>query len=91
MIFSAELFQRYKPHPDTYLGVGRLLGLAPGEVMLAAAHNYDLRAAQGLGLRTAFLARPQEHGPNQTKDLGPEGDWDLVVRDLVELAERLGT
>ena len=91
MIFSTELFRRYKPHPDTYLGVGRLLGLEPREVMLAAAHNYDLRAAQGLGLRTAFLARPQEYGPHQTKDLGPEGDWDLVVRDLVELAERLGT
>ena len=91
MVFSAEIFRHYKPHPDTYLGVGRLLGLEPREVMLAAAHNYDLRAAQGLGLRTAFLARPQEYGPNQTKDLGPEGDWDLVVRDLVELAERLET
>ena len=90
MIFSAELFRHYKPHPDTYLGVCRLLGLQPWEVMLAAAHNYDLLAAQKLGLRTAFVARPQEYGPRQTKDLGPEGDWDLVARDLVDLAVRLG-
>jgi 2-haloacid dehalogenase len=90
MIFSTELFQRYKPHPDTYLGVGRLLGLAPQEVMLAAAHNYDLAAAQALGLRTAFIPRPQEYGPHQCRDFGPERDWDLVVGDLVDLAERLG-
>lgn len=91
MIFSTELFRRYKPHPDTYLGVGRLLGLEPGETMLAAAHNYDLRAAQRLGLRTAFIPRPHEYGPGQTVDLVPEGDWDLVARDLVDLAEQMGT
>ncbi|MCJ2072442.1 haloacid dehalogenase type II [Methylobacterium sp. J-030] len=90
MIFSAELFQCYKPHPDTYLGVSRLLGLESGEVMLAAAHNYDLSAAKKLGLRTAFVPRPQEYGPGQVADLEAEGDWDLVVRDLVDLAERLG-
>ena len=91
MIFSAELFRRYKPHPDTYLGVGRLLGLDPGQVMLAAAHNYDLRAAQHLGLRTAFIPRPQKYGPLQSRDFEPEGDWDLAVRNLNHLAEQLGT
>lgn len=91
MIFSTELFQRYKPHSDTYLGVGRLLGLEPEETMLAAAHNYDLRAAQKLGLRTAFIPRPQEYGSGQTTDIVPEGDWDLVAPDLVDLAEQMGT
>jgi 2-haloacid dehalogenase len=91
MIFSTELFRRYKPHPDTYLGVGRLLGLEPRQVMLVAAHNYDLRAAQDLGLRTAFIPRPQEYGPLQRRDFAPEGDWDLVAHDLNHLAEQLGT
>ena len=91
MIFSAELFQQYKPHPDTYLGVGRLLGLEPAEVMLAAAHNYDLQAAQDVGLCTAFIPRAQEYGPRQNRDFGPEGAWDLVAHDLIDLAERLGT
>lgn len=90
MVFSAELFRRYKPHPDTYLGVGRLLGLRPGEVMLVAAHNYDLRAAREQGLRTAFIPRPREYGPRQTWDFGPEEAWDLVAGDLIELAGRLG-
>ena len=91
MIFSVELFRHYKPHPDTYLGVGRLLDLEPDEVMLAAAHNYDLRAAQQVGLRTAFIPRPQEYGPRQSRDLGPEGAWDVVAGDLIDLADQLGT
>jgi 2-haloacid dehalogenase len=67
-----------------------LLGLPPGQVMLVAAHNYDLRAAQGEGLRTAFVPRPLEHGPGRTTDLAPEGDWDVVAGSFLELADRLG-
>ena len=57
--------------------------------MMAAAHNYDLKAARGLGLRTAFLPRPTEHGPGQTTDLAPQEEWDIVADDLVDLAEKL--
>jgi 2-haloacid dehalogenase len=41
-------------------------------------------------LRTAFVARPTEHGPGQTTDLAPEQDWDLVAEDFSDLAGRLG-
>jgi 2-haloacid dehalogenase len=41
-------------------------------------------------LKTAFVARPTEYGPHQTKDLAAEGDWDVVARDFGELADRLG-
>ena len=51
MVFATELFRHYKPDPETYLGAVALLGLAPGEVMMAAAHNYDLAAARALGAR----------------------------------------
>ncbi|GAC1521000.1 MAG: haloacid dehalogenase type II [Vulcanimicrobiaceae bacterium] len=89
-VFSAELFRHYKPDPDVYLGAVALLGCEPGNVMLVAAHNADLRAAQALGLRAAFVARPTEYGPSQEKDLAPDGDYDVAVRDLTELADRLG-
>jgi len=49
-----------------------------------------LAAARGCGLRTAFIPRPTEHGPDQTSDLGPEEDWDIVASDLMDLADRLG-
>src|SRR5277367_3283548 len=38
MVFATELFRAYKPDPETYLGAASLLGLAPQEVMMAAAH-----------------------------------------------------
>ena len=62
-VLSAELFGRYKPDPAVYLGAARLLGLAPQELMMVAAHPSDLVAAQQTGLRTAYIPRPDEHGP----------------------------
>jgi len=90
LILSAELFAHYKPDPETYLGAARLLGLAPGEVMMVAAHNNDLAAAQQLGLKTAFVARPTEYGPLQNRDFEATGPWDIVARDFGGIADRLG-
>ena len=46
LIMSAELFEHYKPDPETYLGAAKLLCLPPEQVMMVAAHNGDLKAAQ---------------------------------------------
>ncbi len=91
LILSAEIFQHYKPHPRTYLGACELLSLRPEQVMLVAAHNYDLAAARALGLKTAFIPRPDEYGPLQTKDFGPEQNWDIVAGSLMALADSLGS
>ena len=90
MVFSAEVFGHYKPDPETYLGACRLLSLEPAQVMLCAAHNGDLAAAQSHGLRTAFVARPTEYGPGQIVDVKATGAWDYVVDDLGALADRMG-
>jgi 2-haloacid dehalogenase len=90
VIFGADLFRHYKPDPETYLGVCGFLGVRPEQVIMTAAHNYDLAAAKELGLRTAFIPRPTEHGPGQTTDLSAEQNWDVVATDLVDLADRLG-
>ncbi len=89
MIFGADVSGHYKPDPQTYLGACRMLSLDPAEVMLCAAHNDDLQAAQRHGLRTAFVARPTEHGPHQKQDFAATGPWDHVVSGIDELAERL--
>ena len=91
VVFGADLFRHYKPDSETYLGVCDFLRLKPGQVMLGAAHNYDLRAADTLGLKTAFISRPTEFGPNQTTDLRPEGDWTIVAADIEDLAVKMGT
>ena len=89
-IFSAELFRHYKRDPEVYRGAVALLGTTPERVMLVAAHNDDLRAARAEGMRTAFVLRPTEYGPAQTHDLTADAENDLAVRDLGELADRLG-
>ena len=89
-ILTAENARRYKPAPEVYLTAIELLGVAPGEVMMVAAHNYDLAAARSHGMRTAFIPRPAEYGPGQTSDLAPESDWDVVARDMEDLAYSLG-
>ena len=88
-MFSAELFRHYKPDPEVYLGAREMLRLPPGRVMLCAAHNSDLAAAQKLGLRTAFVPRPTEYGPHQTRDFAPEGEWDVVAESIEDLAGRM--
>ena len=67
-----------------------LLRLPPAQVMLAAAHNNDLRAARAVGLKTAFFPRPTEYGPLQSRDYAAEGAWDYVARDIEDLASQLG-
>jgi len=89
-IITAENARRYKPAPEIYRTAIELLGLRPGEVMMVAAHNYDLAAARSHGMRTAFVTRPSEHGPAQTTDLAPESDWDVVAKDMEDLARALG-
>ena len=89
-ILGAEVARRYKPQPEAYLTTADLLGLAPGECMMVAAHNDDLAAAAALGFRTAFVRRPAEHGPGQSRDLRAEHDFDIVADDFVKLAEALG-
>jgi len=89
-VIAVDLFGCYKPAPETYLGAADLLGLAPGEVMLAAAHNYDLRAAHANGLRTGYIRRPLEFGPGQKTDIEPDQTWDVMAESIEELAEKMG-
>jgi 2-haloacid dehalogenase len=90
LILGAEIAGHYKPQPEAYLAAARLLHLPPGQCMMVAAHNDDLVAASALGFRTAFIARPTEHGPGQETDLALTGDWDYAVDSLIELADLLG-
>jgi 2-haloacid dehalogenase len=89
-ILSAEIFHKYKPDPATYLGVARIFDVDPGEVMMVATHQDDLAHARACGLKTAYIERPQEYGPSQTKDVSPNPANTLHARDLVELADILG-
>jgi 2-haloacid dehalogenase len=89
VIIGSDATRAYKPTPQAYQNIAEMLRLEPGEVMLAAAHNTDLHSAQRAGLGTAFIPRPRELGPNQTKDLTAEGAWDLTCRSIRDLAHSI--
>jgi 2-haloacid dehalogenase len=89
-ILTAENARCYKPRAEVYRMAVELLGYQPHEIMMVAAHNYDLSAARAQGMRTAFVPRPTENGPGQITDLEPEESWDLVAKDFEDLALALG-
>jgi 2-haloacid dehalogenase len=89
-VISAELFHHYKPDRQAYLGCADLLGVAPDELMLVAAHPGDLRAAHDAGLRTAYVTRPLEHGPGRDAPRVEPGEFDIEASDFADLAGQLG-
>lgn len=88
-ILGAEVAQAYKPQPEAYVRTAAALNLDPQEVMLVAAHNDDLAAARRVGMRTAFVVRPTEHGPGQTRDLAASEPWDIVTDSIGGVADAM--
>lgn len=89
-ILGAEATGHYKPLPQAYLGTADILGLAPGDLCLVAAHHSDLAAARACGLRTAYVDRPLEYGGRAAPDAHLAQDWDYTASDLLALADALG-
>jgi 2-haloacid dehalogenase len=89
-VLSAELFGKYKPDPAVYQGAARLLGVERDALLMVAAHPSDLVAAQRAGLRTAYVPRPLEWGPDGYREAVGSARFDVIAADFVELAAKLG-
>jgi len=87
-VLSVELVRSYKPDPRVYRLVPDLLAVRPEESMMVASHSYDLAAAAGEGMRTAFVRRPQEWGTGKPETL--DISVDIVADDFLDLASQLG-
>jgi 2-haloacid dehalogenase len=87
-IVGAELARDYKPKPVVYLCAAAAFDCAPQEAMMVAAHSSDLAAAAASGLRTAFVARPDEFGPGKGESQ-PSVPVDISVESLTALADAL--
>ncbi len=86
VILGAEVVGCYKPAPQSYLRACELLWLEPHEVMMVAAHDGDLEAAQARGLQTAYIHRPLEFGQPEDTALESDPRWDISVAGIDELA-----
>jgi 2-haloacid dehalogenase len=91
-ILGAELVRHYKPDREVYVSAYYYLDLKPEEVMMCAAHFYDLQAARRNGLRTGFIYRPNEYGngPVGMPDKAKPEDFDVVSSSIVDLAQQMG-
>jgi 2-haloacid dehalogenase len=73
---------------QVYLAAADAFNLVPGQCLMCAAHSGDLKAAAVNGLRTAYIARPQERpGFSESAAAIPV---DVSAESLVDLADRLG-
>lgn len=89
VILGAEVARAYKPAAEAYLRSCGALGLAPNECCMVAAHNDDLRAAQGFGLMTAYVERRDEFADGGAPRPA-DGAWDWIAADFLDLADQLG-
>lgn len=87
-IVGAEFAREYKPKASVYLCAAAAFDCEPEQAMMVAAHSYDLAAAAAVGLRTAFIARPDEYGP-RTGETAPSVPVDVSAASMSAFADRL--
>ncbi|KAE8138961.1 HAD-like domain-containing protein [Aspergillus pseudotamarii] len=84
MLFSSQLLGVYKPAPESYRAVLRLVNAKPEETVLVAAHAYDVRGAKEAGMKTVYIHR-------WTDDINEDmeiirGENDFFLEDMTNLA-----
>lgn len=87
-IISADFFKKVKPDLTLYQDVVQMLQLPAEQILMVACHAGDLEAAMQCGMKTAYINRPLEYGPNRTPEAKPVS-FDYDVADFVELARIL--
>ena len=82
-IISVEQVGAFKPSPGIYRKAMQRLRCEPGEIMMVAAHAFDILGAQACGFRAAYVNRYKL--PTEDSEYQP----DIIVDDFVELAAKL--
>jgi len=82
-IISVDQVGAFKPSPGIYRKAIQQLGCEPGEIMMVAAHAFDILGAQASGFRAAYVNR--YNLPTEDSDYQP----DIIVDDFVDLAGEL--
>lgn len=90
VILSSELARHYKNDREVYLTALSLLDLQPEELMMCAAHQDDVTAAKEAGLKTAYINRPLEFGPDKPNDATDNMPYDIIADGIIDLAVKLG-
>jgi 2-haloacid dehalogenase len=82
-LLSGGLVRAFKPDPAVYQMALAVLEVEARDVLMVAAHPWDLRAAAEQGFATAYVARPGAEAP------AAGDEFDVTVPDLAGLASLL--
>ena len=82
-IISVDQVGAFKPSPGVYRKAVQRLRCEPGEIMMVAAHAFDILGAQACGFKAAYVNRYKL--PTEDSEYQP----DIIVDDFIELAARL--
>jgi 2-haloacid dehalogenase len=82
-IISVDQVGAFKPAPGIYRKAVQRLKCEPGEIMMVAAHSFDILGAQACGFKAAYVNRYRL--PTEDSDYQP----DIIVDDFLQLAARL--
>jgi 2-haloacid dehalogenase len=83
LALSIDAIEKYKPAAETYLWAAEKLGVQPQEMIMIAAHGWDLAGAANAGLATGFIAREGQ----SLYTLSKEPDFE--ASDILAMAEKL--
>lgn len=82
-MLSVDGVQKFKPAPEVYRYAAESLGITTNEMMMVAAHDWDITGAMRAGYQGAYIAREgQVVAENAEKPT-------YVASDLVDLAAQL--
>ncbi len=84
-VLSAEDVKRLKPAPEPYRMAAKKTKTKPGNLLLVAAHSWDIAGAMRAGCRAAFVRRPEQ----VLDELTPKPDFNTA--DLIELAQAVSS
>jgi 2-haloacid dehalogenase len=82
---SIDSLKKYKPEAATYLWAAKELAAQPDEMLMIAAHGWDLAGASHAGLKTCFIAREGQ----SLYTLSSKPDFEAT--DILAMAEQLVT
>lgn len=80
---SVDAVKKYKPALETYQWAAKTLGVPANEILMVAAHGWDIAGAKAAGMQTAFLNR-------KGQSLYPLASApDYIGKGVLEVADRL--
>lgn len=80
---SIDSLKKYKPEASTYLWAAKELAVQPKDMLMIAAHGWDLAGASHAGLKTCFIAREGQSVYTLTNKP------DFEAKDILAMAEQL--